>query len=134
MRTPAIPVVACVFAAGCGGGGDDKPKPISGPAKEAAAVVQRLEKATVQKDFTTICDDLLASATRKQAGGDQCAAVLGARVRDVKRPHIKIESIEVQGDRAVVKVRTTAEGQATLTDVVRLVRENGRFRVISLGR
>ncbi len=129
-----MPVIACVFAVGCGGGGDESPKPVSGPAKEAAAVVQRLEKATAQKDFTTICDELLASATRKQAGGDQCVAVLGARVRDVKRPRIKIESIEIQGDRAEVKVRTTADGQATIIDVVRLVRENGKFRVISLGR
>jgi type II secretory pathway component GspD/PulD (secretin) len=96
VRRPAIALVVGVFAVGCGGGGNEKPKPISGPAKEAAAVISRLEKATAQKDFATICDDLLASATRKQAGGDQCAAVLGARVRDVRRPRIKIEQIAVQ--------------------------------------
>ena len=97
-------------------------------------MVQRLEKATAQQDFATVCNDILASATRKQAGGDECPAILGARVRDVRRPKIKIEAIEVDGPRAQARVRTTAAGQAATTDVIRLVRENGKFRVISLGR
>jgi hypothetical protein len=134
VKTLGIALVVCLFGAGCGGGGASKPQPIAGAAKEAAEVVQRLEKATARKDFTTICDDLLASATREQAGGDDCAAILGARVRDVRRPRIKIQSIDLDGPRAQVKVRTTAVGQAPATDVIRLVRENGRFRVISLGR
>lgn len=127
-------VAVCVLVAGCGGGQKPKPKPISGPAKEVAAVVQQLEKATAKRDFTTICDQVLASATRKQAGGSECPAVLGARARGVRRPRITIQAIEVQGDRAQVRVRTTATGQAPTTDVLRLIRENGRFRVSSLGR
>jgi hypothetical protein len=134
VKTLGVALVFCMFAAGCGGGGASKPQPISGAAKDAADVVLRLEKATERKDFTTICDDLLASATRKQAGGDECAAVLGARVRDVRHPRIKIQSIELDGARAQVKVKTTADGQAPASDVIRLVRENGQFRVISLGR
>ena len=124
----------CALLAGCGGGGDSKPKPISGPAKEAAAVIEKLGKATAQRDFTTICDDVLASATRKQAGGSECPAILEARARGVRRPKIVIQAIEVQGDRAQVRVRTTASGQAPTIDVIKLVRENGRFRVSSLGR
>jgi hypothetical protein len=120
--------------AGCGGAESGKPKPISGPAKQVAGVIQRLEKATAQRDFTTICDDLLASATRRQAGGADCADVLGQRARGVRRPRIRIRSIEIQGNQAVVRVRTTATGQAATGDVIRLVRENGRFRVLSLGR
>src|SRR3954465_15321060 len=123
-----------LLVVGCGGGKSPAPKPVSGPAKEAAAVIEELEKATAQKDFPRICDDLLAAATRKQAGGDQCPAVLGARARGVSRPRIRIQGIEVQGDHALVRVRTTAAGQAPTTDVVRLIRENGRYRVLSLGR
>ena len=96
--------------------------------------MQQLQKATAEGDFTTICDELLTAATRKQAGGADCPAVLDARARGVRRPHIVIKGIEVQGDRAVVTVRTTAVGQDATTDVIRLVRENGRFRVSSLGR
>src|SRR4051794_37537013 len=124
----------CILVAGCGGGDKAQPKPISGPAKEVAAVITQLEKATATRDFTTICDDLLAAATRKQAGGADCPAVLGARARGVRRPRIVIQDISVKGANAQVKVRTTATGQAAATDVIRLVREDGRFRVLSLGR
>ena len=134
MKTRAGVVVLCLLLAGCGGGGKQKPKPVSGPAKEVAAVVEKLEAATAKKDFTTICDDLLAHATREQAGGVQCPAVLEARARDIRRPRIVIQAIEVQGDRAQVRVRTTAAGQAATTDTIRLIRESGRFRVLSLGR
>ena len=97
-------------------------------------MVERLEKATAAGDFTTICDDLFAVSTRKQAGGDQCPDVLRQRAGDVKRPRIKIKAIEVQGDQATVRVRTTAAGQAATSDVIRLVLEKGQYRVLSLGR
>jgi hypothetical protein len=96
-------------------------------------VVQRLETATARRDFATICDDLLASATRTQAGGADCSRVLGERANDVRRPRIAIQAIEVDGNRAQARVRTTARGQAAATDVLRLVREGGRFRISSLG-
>lgn len=128
----ALPAV-CVLAAGCGGSKNAAPKPISGPAKEVAEVVQRLETATARQDFATICDDLLASATRRQAGGADCERVLGERASDVRRPRIAIQAIEVDGNRAQARVRTTARGQAPTTDVLRLVREGGRFRISSLG-
>jgi hypothetical protein len=127
-------LIVCVLVAGCGGGGQPKPKPISGPAREVAGVIERLQTATARRDFTTICDHLLAATTRKQAGGAECPAVLGARARGVSHPRIVIKNIEVDGPEAQVTVRTTATGQDATTDVIRLVRENGHFRVISLGR
>jgi hypothetical protein len=123
----------CALAAGCGGGKNPAPKPISGPAKEVADVVKRLERATARRDFATICNDLLASATRSQAGGPDCVRVLGARASGVKRPRIAIQAIEVAGNSAQARVRTTASGQAPTTDVVRLIREGGHFRISSLG-
>lgn len=120
-------------AAGCGSGGA-KPKPISGRAKQVADVIARLQKATAQRDFTTICDDLFAASTRTQAGGTECPAVLGARARGVTQPRIAIKGIDLQGNTAEVTVRTTAVGQDPVTDVIRLVRENGQYRILSLGR
>jgi hypothetical protein len=134
VKTRACVLLLCVLIAGCGGGGNGKPKPISGPAKDVATVIQRLEKATAARNFTTICNDLLASATRKQAGGEQCPDVLDQRARGVAHPRIRIQSIEVKGDRAQVRVRTTATDQASTGDVINLVREHGSFRVLSLGR
>ncbi len=97
-------------------------------------MIQRLEKATARRDFTTICDDLLAAATRKQAGGDSCPDVLDQRARGVTHPRIRIQSIEVSDNEARARVRTTATGQAATSDVIRLVREQGQFRILSLGR
>jgi hypothetical protein len=134
VNTRACAPLLCILIAGCGGGGDSKPKPITGEAKQVATVIERLEKATAEQDFTTICDELLASATRREAGGDQCPDVLGQRARGVSHPRIRIQAIQVGGDRAQVRVRTTSTGQAPINDVIRLVRENGKFRVLSLGR
>jgi hypothetical protein len=133
VKIRACAVLIGVLVAGCGGGDTGKPKAITGPAKDVAETIQRLEKATAQRDFTTVCDQVLAAATRKQAGGDQCSDVLDQRARGVRRPHIRIVSIEVQGSQAQARVRTTAVGQAATTNVIRLVKENGRFRVLSLG-
>jgi hypothetical protein len=134
VKTPVCLAVLTVFFAGCGAGSSPKPKPISGPAKDAADVVERLQTATAQKDFDTICTDLLSDATRRESGGANCAAVLGARAHGVSHPRIVIKSIEVDGPSAMVAVRTTASGQAETADVIRLVRERGHFRIASLGR
>jgi hypothetical protein len=96
-------------------------------------VIQRLQSATRRHDFQTICDDLLAASTRRQAGAADCPAVLGERAKGVRRPRIVVRSIEVGGNTAVARVQTTAVGQAPTNDVIRLVREGGRFRISSLG-
>jgi hypothetical protein len=134
VKTRGCLALVCILIGGCGGGGEAKPKPITGDAKRVASVIERLEKATARRDFTTICDDVFAAATRRQAGGDQCPDVLGQRARGVRRPRIRIQAIEVRGDQAQVRVRTTATGQAPTADLIRLVREDGSFRVLSLGR
>lgn len=133
MRKRPGLVVICLLAAGCGGGDKVSPKPIQGPAKEVADVITRLESATAKQDFATICDDLLAAATRRQAGGADCVSVLQKRAGDVRRPRIVVQSIEVSGNTAQARVRTTATGQAATTDLIRLVREGGRYRISSLG-
>lgn len=97
-------------------------------------MVERFEKATAQRDFATICDQLFATSTRRDAGGSDCASVLAERARSVRRPHIRIRAIEIQGDRAAVRVTTSAAGQASVPDVIQLVREQGGYRVLSLGR
>jgi hypothetical protein len=123
-----------LLASGCGGGGAGKAQPIKGPAKQAAAVVQRLERATAAHDYATICTRLFSRAARAHAGGRECARLLAQRAAGVKRPRIEILSIEVAGPVARVHVRTTAAGQKPVRDVLRLRRERGRFRIASLGR
>lgn len=133
MKTRSAAGFLCVLVAGCGGGGADKPAAIKGPAKEVAAVVQRFEKAMRTGDYRIVCDELLSASVRERSGGGDCARILQQRAADVKRPRIRIDAIEVAGDSATARVHTTAAGQASVADTIRLVREGGRFRIASLG-
>ena len=51
---------------------------------------------------------------------------------EVLRPTIQIEAITVNGDRAAVKVSTTAEGQARVSDTLELRRSGDRWLVEAL--
>lgn len=133
MKTRLALGFLCLFAAGCGGGGGDDPAPIKGPAKEVAAIVERFEKAMRTQDFRVVCEQLLSASVRARSGGQECPRVLGERAGDVKRPRIRIDAIEVAGDKATARVHTTASGQASVADTIRLVRERGRFRIAALG-
>ena len=118
---------------GCSLGGDDEAKPASGPAAQIAATVDRLERAVATRDYETICGELFTAQARKRAGGAECARQLGSATEAVKKPSIEIEAIDVTGNRASVKVRTKAEGQASVTDELRMRREGGRWLVEALG-
>jgi hypothetical protein len=120
-------------SSGCSLGGDDRAKPASGPAAEVAATVDRLERAVAERDFATICDQLFTVQARKRAGGDECAGQLGSATEGLKKPRIEIERIDVKNNRATVKVRTEAQGQARVSDGLRLRRQGGRWLVEALG-
>ena len=65
-------VGAMLAPVGCSLGGDDEPKPVSGPAKEVAAAVEQFEHAVARRDFKTICDELFTATARQRAGGCRC--------------------------------------------------------------
>ena len=125
-------VAAFLAPVGCSIGADSEPRQVSGVPKEVAATVDRLERAIADRDFAEVCDRLFTSAARKRAGGSECAEQVSAAAEGVRRPVIVIRGIEVTGDRATVKVATTAEGQARLIDTLRLRREDGRWLVDAL--
>jgi hypothetical protein len=133
VRVLAAIISTVVLACGCGSG-KGSPRPVQGAAREVASVVSALEKATAHRDFEAICRDLLSSSVRRQAGADECPDLMRARAKEIRKPHIRIRSIEVSRAGAIVRVSTTAEGQARVDDVIRLVREGGSYRIASLGR
>jgi hypothetical protein len=120
-------------SSGCSLGADEEPKPASGAPAQIAATVDRLEGAVAQRDFATICGRLFTARARQRAGGDECAAQLRSATEGVKRPSIEIEAIDVTDNRATVRVRTEAEGQARVSDELQLRREGGRWLVEALG-
>jgi hypothetical protein len=121
--------------AGCSVGADEEPRQAAGPPAEIAVVVQRLERATAQRDWKTVCTDLFTAAARERAGGADCARSLAEAAGQVRRPSIEIRAIQLRsGGRASVEVRTRAEGQQAAADVLELRSEDGEWRVEALAR
>ena len=129
--SPWVVVLTAVALGSCGGE-DEEPKPISGPAKQVAATITSLERATAKRDFDTVCDELLAAAVRRQAGGGACAGQLRRTAAGVREPRIRIRKIDIEGDKATVAVTTRARGQAPAEDTVVLVRDDGQWRISQL--
>jgi hypothetical protein len=117
---------------GCSLGADEEAPRASGAPAEIAEVVQRLERATAERDWATICSDLFTAAARERAGGADCARLLGEATADVRRPAIEIRGIRMRERRASVEVRTRAEGQRAVSNVLELRSENGEWRVEAL--
>jgi hypothetical protein len=117
---------------GCPGAGDDA-RPSAGAPRAIAATVQRLERATAERDFATICAELLTASARRRAGGPDCVRLTRSAAAGVERPSVELKAIDIDGARARVTVRTRAAGQVTVGDVLLLRREDGRWRIDSLG-
>jgi hypothetical protein len=118
--------------AGCLGA-DDEPRPPTGAAREIGEVVDRLERATAERDFALICRDLFTAAARERAGGRDCARLTRSAAAGVARPSIELDAIELRGATAQATVRTRATGQAEVSDVLLLRRRGGEWRVEALG-
>jgi len=101
------------------------------------AVSQTLEDyaaATRDKDYQTICDTLYATdlVERVRAAGLPCEVALRTGLEDRQNPRLEVLGVEVNGEQALARVRSTAGGEVASTDLVRLVKEDGDWRVASL--
>jgi hypothetical protein len=124
--------IAMLAPMGCALGGDDEPKPASGAAAQVAATVDRLERDVEQRDFAAICNQLFTAEARQRAGGDDCARQLRSAAEGLRRPRIEIQRIDVNDNRATVRVRTEADGQALVSDELLLRREDPRWLIEAL--
>jgi hypothetical protein len=128
--------VACSLAlavvAGCSFGDEAEPEPAAGAVRAVEETVERLERAIARGDWREVCDDLFTAPARRRAGGEACPRLLRADSESLRRPRIRVLEIEVEGRRAEVRVRSTARGQGPLTDVIRLRRQGGSYRIDSL--
>ena len=129
--TAVLLVLAQTGLAACGGG-DGGEDDLGALAREAGAVVEKLERALARRDYERVCNELLSADVRRQAGGGECPDSLARTSGGLKRPRIEIERIQIRGAAAVVDVVTSAENQPRVADTIRLVREAGAYRISSL--
>jgi hypothetical protein len=57
---------------------------------------------------------------------------LRPKLEEVRSPQLQVLSVSVTGDKAAARARTTAIGEPTSVDTIRLVKEEGAWKVASL--
>jgi hypothetical protein len=125
-------MAVAAFLTGCLGA-DEEAEPARGAARDIAGVVDRLERATAERDFATVCNDLFTAAARERAGGDDCERLTRSAAEGIARPRIVMKSIDIRADGARVEVVTRATGQAEVPSALELRREQGEWKVDALG-
>jgi len=111
-----------------------KPEPERDREGEVRATLDRYAAATRDKDYQTLCDDLYASdlVERIRAAGLPCEVALRTGLEDRKNPRLTVLEVDVTDNQARARIRTTAVGEPASVDVVRLIDEDGSWRVESL--
>jgi hypothetical protein len=132
LRARLVGGILPLLFAGCSLGADEEPRPATRPAREIAALVRELQRATAHRDFATVCEDLFTVAARRRAGGEECERLVRSSAGDLRAPRIELRAVEVRGERALARVRTRAAGQARLDEVLELRRRGGRWRIAAL--
>jgi hypothetical protein len=117
---------AALLAAGCGDSQSDQ--------DQVRETVAELGRATEQKDYQALCDRILAPSLIDELKevGLPCEVALQQALGEVENPKLTIGKVTVDGDRAEVEVRTSAQGQAPSQDVVELVRVEDDWRISAL--
>ena len=116
------------------GGGTKKTPTVSGTPAPAVAVVEAFQRALASRDFATICDGLFSKRARAAAGGDNCQSVLAQATARVHNPSVQIKSVVLsRGGAAAVGVLAGTATERPAPDIIRLVRQRGRFRIASAG-
>jgi hypothetical protein len=131
-RASAAGVLVLAILAGCSLGDEERPRQVTGAAREIEAVVDRLEEAVRVRDWPTICNEIFTPAARRRAGGPDCPRLLRSDAAGVRSPRIELVSIELKRGTALVRVRSRARGQPPLADVIELKRAADGYRVESL--
>jgi hypothetical protein len=106
---------------------------VSGAPKDVVETVMQFETALAGRDWATICNRLYTSRARTAAGGARCPTTLAQSAGGLRDPRVRIVSVTVRGQAATVTVSASVNGKPPVTDAIQLVREGGRFRIVSAG-
>jgi hypothetical protein len=99
--------------------------------KQVRATLDRYAKASRDKDYQTLCDDLLADdlVERIRSAGLPCEVALRTGLQDRRNPTLTVLGVEVNGDQALARVNGSAAGEVPATSTYRLVREDGDWKI-----
>jgi hypothetical protein len=125
---PVLALACALVLAGCGDSGP-------GDEEQVRATVSAFARATAAKDYTALCDRVLAPKLIEEVEqiGLPCEVALEQGLGEVEDPRLTIGKIAVEDDRATVEVRTSAAGQEPSRDTLELERVGESWRISSLG-
>jgi hypothetical protein len=103
--------------------------------KGVRATLDRYAQATRAKDYQTLCDDLFARdiVSGLTNVGLPCEVALrNSSFETVRNPQLTVLGVEVSGDQALARARSTAVGETASLDTIKLVKQDGGWRIASL--
>jgi hypothetical protein len=103
--------------------------------KDVRATLDRYATATRDKDYQTLCDSLFSKTIKDGlvSANLPCEVALStSTLKDLRDPTLTVLAVEVSGDQAVAKTRSSAAGEVPLIASIKLVRESGGWRIDSL--
>jgi hypothetical protein len=124
-RVTVAALSALALLAGCGGASDEQ---------QVRDTLAQFEKATAKQDYRTVCNKLLARQLlqRLQSVGLPCEVALQTGLGSVRQPRLKVHKVRIRGTTALAQVTSTAAGQQSATDTIRLLKEDGDWRLTAL--
>lgn len=131
---------AGIAAAFLGGGkvGDadenQPPRAVGEATRQVTGTLMEFERALAEGNFATICGNLFTTEAREAAGGDRCPSVLQDTAGGLRSPNVQIVSITVRGNTATAVVRAQVGRQPPVTDTIRLLKQDGRYKIVSAGK
>jgi hypothetical protein len=144
MRRAAIlPVIVLAVAlmapGGCGSSTKTNVDKFQGAQKDVAQTVVDLASTARKGDARKICDAYLtaelkarlAALARTSKRGTDCAAQLKDSIRDADAFDVTVESVQVAGTRAIVRVKTKTSAKRDPVDTLQMADQRG-WRIAAL--
>lgn len=124
MKTRLVPLVCALALAGCGQSTQDAVR----------GKVQQLAQAAGQRDYDTICQQVLAPAlvTRLVRNGISCPNAMRLALGGIRKPVVSVGKVVIRGARAWAITLTTAQGQKATLTAIALRRTPNGWRITSL--
>jgi hypothetical protein len=122
------PAIALLILAGCGESGPT-------PEEQVRSTVAEFGRATAAKDYTALCDRILAPELIEdvESIGLPCERALRRGLGEVEDPRLTIGEIVIRDDEASAEIRTSAAGEEPSQDTLQLVNLDGVWKISSLG-
>lgn len=129
VRRPsaALALIAGALALAAAGCGPSDPEQIE-------QTMQDFGRAIAERDYDALCEDVLAAelVENVRSVGLDCPVALRLGLEEVRAPRLDVLDVDIVGDQALARVRSSAQGQEPSEDAVRLVKQDGDWRVASL--